>query len=188
MKLAPESLAALRESAEMLGAVCDRAAQCDHLEARNKHLQERNDSISARYGVLQAGIRKAREGLANAMPRCKGMGLPELVVEAVSEIQRLRAAHPAFGMAAATVEGLQGELLDQDNLLVELAELRSELEDVSDSRQMFLMELDALRLALRDARAENGRQAAVISALRAGGRQPDGSYLVRYDVYPFSHP
>lgn len=126
MKPTPESLAALRESAEMLGAVCDRAGKCDHLEARNKHLQGENDSLSARHGVLQAVIRKAVEGLVNTMPRCKGMGLPELVVE------------------SQAVDKLQGEILV-----------------LEDRRSSMLMEVDALR-------AENGRQAAVIAALRAG--------------------
>lgn len=87
MKPTPESLAALRESADMLAAVVRRAAKCDHLEARNKHLQEHSDAISDRHGNLQAVICKAVEGLGNAMPECRGMSLPDLVSEAVSRLE-----------------------------------------------------------------------------------------------------
>lgn len=88
MNPTPEALAALRQSSDILAYVCDRAAKCDHLEARNKHLQEHADFVSARHGVLQAVIRKAREGLGNAIPHCRHMSLPELVIEAAARINQ----------------------------------------------------------------------------------------------------
>ena len=131
MNLTPESLAVLRESADMLAAVCDRAAKCDHLEARNKHLQESNDGISARHGQLQAVIRKAREGLAGVLPECREMSLPELVVEAAGRIQNLRHAASSFTATAPKIE-IDALVRENRRLAAEVESLicrKGELED-----------------------------------------------------------
>lgn len=92
---------------------------------------------------------------------------------AVVRIQSTLDAYKASGrMLEENVQRLTAErdpLSDEamlDDVLAENARLQSELDATSQSRAVFMMELDALRLAIREARAENGRQAAVIAAMQ----------------------
>lgn len=188
MKPTLESLAALHQSAEMLGAVVRRAEEADVLEAALAWPDPLDPALLTPPKVVMDHARRLADWMAEAGHvnwRMSGMCSASIDERAGKEIaalrlevadlkhslklageqaDRLRSTLDAYKESCRSLEGKVA------TLTAEAEGMQSVMREAVGRVCCINGDIAELRLALREARAENGRQAAVIAAMRADGK------------------